>query len=245
MPTVDVDAHRMPPASEPDGASPVSPNEARDIATGRGPHRWQVVVPVLLLCLLSGLIGWWIAQPDDTSFNDVDTGFLSDMSTHHQGAIQMSFGYLRNENDGLVGHFAREIIVTQSMEIAMMNSLLADAGDPANASDDVAMDWMGMATDPAQMPGMATEEEFAELRDARGRDADDRFTELMVRHHAAGADMAEYAAQHGRNARVKALATRMATVQRAEIREMNQRREQLGLAPIDAAQLEDVEMHHS
>lgn len=199
---------------------------------------------VLALCFLSAVIGWWIGQPRDESFNAVDTGFLADMSLHHQGAIQLSFEYLTNESDSLVGHFAREIVTAQSQEIAQMNNLLAEAGNPTNANDDVAMDWMGMATDPARMPGMATEDELAALRAARGIDADDRFTELMIRHHAAGATMAEYAAKHGQNARVKRGASGMAAVQRREIVEMNQRREQLGLAPVEVRERGQMDMDH-
>lgn len=198
-----------------------------------GVRPWEIVVVVVGLCLLSGMIGWWLGQPGDESFSAVDTGFLSDMTLHHQGAIQMSFEYLSNENDSLVGHFAREIITSQSQEVAQMNNLLVDAGSPANATDDVSMDWMGMGTPAAEMPGMASEADFERLRAARGIDADDQFTELMIRHHDAGATMAAYAARRGRNERVRRAAAGMAAVQRREIVEMNQRRVQLGLAPVE------------
>jgi hypothetical protein len=87
----------------------------------RGPDRWQIVV--LVLCFVSGVVGWWINQPRDESFNAVDVGFLSDMETHHNGAIALSFDYLGREHDSLVGHFAREIIVGQSQEIAANEQL--------------------------------------------------------------------------------------------------------------------------
>ena len=198
-----------------------------------GMRPWEVVVVVVALCLLSGMFGWWLGQPGDESFSDVDTGFLADMTLHHQGAIQMSFEYLTNENDSLVGHFAREIITSQSQEVAQMNNLLVDAGSPASASDDVAMDWMGMGMPAAEMPGMASEADLERLRAAHGIDADDQFTELMIRHHDAGATMATYAARRGSNERVRRAAAGMAAVQRLEIVEMNQRRVQLGLAPVE------------
>ncbi len=109
-------------------------------------------------------------------FSAVDVGFLSDMQTHHGGAISMSFDYLAHENDSLVGHFAREI-----------------------------------------------------------------FMHLMIRHHAAGAAMAEYAAAHGENDGVKQLAAAMARVQRTEVAEMNSRRKALGLAPVSADELQQLE----
>jgi uncharacterized protein (DUF305 family) len=194
----------------------------------------------LALMLLAGVVGWWIGRSDRESFNDVDVGFLADMTAHHEGAISLGFDYLRNEHDTLVGHFAREIVFLQAQQIASMNSLLEAAGDPERAYDDIAMDWMGNPVTSARMPGLATEAEFAELRAAQGLAADDAFTRLMIRHHAAGAAMADYAARNGSNEKVRALASSMAKVQRLEITEMNQRRTELGLAPVDTS---DVELH--
>jgi len=62
----------------------------------------------------------------------------------------------------------------------------------------------------------------------------------MLRHHAAGAAMAAYAAEHGSNHTVRELASSMATVQRLEITELQQRRTALGLPAVDTA---DVELH--
>lgn len=84
------------------------------------------------------------------------------------------------------------------------------------------------------MPGLATAAQFADLEAAVGADADDVFTELMIRHHAAGVVMAEFADAGGDNARVRRFARGIARVQRTEIAELNARREQLGLARIDA-----------
>ena len=192
----------------------------------------------VFLILIAGFAGWWVAQPRDESFNDTDVGFLSDMVVHHEGAVSLGFDYLRNENDPLVGHFAREIILVQSQQMATMNALLDGAGDPDSAADDVAMDWMGMPVASNRMPGLATEAEFAELRAARGIDADDVFTQLMIRHHAAGAVMADHAAANGSNKRVRELAAAMAKVQRTEVTEMNRQRAAQGLAVVDVSDLE-------
>ena len=204
----------------------------------RGPSRWQVVVLGLALCFLAGVIGWWIAQPDEQSFNSVDVGFLSDMETHHRGAIELSFTYLGREHDSLVGHFAREIVLGQAQELAVMNSLLDEAGSPASAADDVAIEWMGHAVAPAQMPGMATDAEVEALRAAHGVEADDRFTRLMILHHAAGAAMARYAAEHGENPKVKQLGAAMARAQLTEVTELNNRRVELGLEPVSDAAID-------
>ncbi len=196
-----------------------------------------------VLVLFIGVTGWWIGRSDGDSFNDVDVGFLSDMGVHHQGAISLGFDYLRRESDPLVGHFAREIILLQSQQIATMNILLDEAGEPDQASDDIVMEWMGEPVTSERMPGLATLGEYEELRGAQGLAADDVFTRLMIRHHTAGAIMARYAAEHGSNQKVREFAAKTADAQKTEIVEMNNRREQLGLAPVDVTDLIDA-MHH-
>lgn len=211
-----------------------------------GPAPWQVVVVVLALCFLAGVVGWWLNEPDDPSFNSVDVGFLADMETHHNGAINLSFDYLDRSHDPVVKHFAQEIISSQSQELAAMNGYLNQAGGAnAVAGDDVAMEWMGHPVAPSAMPGMPTKDERAELDAASGLTADDVFTRLMIRHHAGGIAMAEYAAAHGEHPGVRRFAARMAKVQRTEINEMNARRVTLGLDPIPGAEIEALEHAHS
>lgn len=204
-------------------------------------RRWpfglaQSIVLVLVCTLVGGAIGWALGGRDDAeSFNDVDAGFLEDMTAHHNGAVALGLEYLARQSDPTIAHFAREIVTIQSAEMAVMNLLIDDAGRPAIATDGVAMEWMGEPTDPGAMPGMASADDFAQLRAASGIAADDLFTRLMIRHHDAGIAMAERAAAEGENARVRRLAHTMAKVQRTEIDEMNRRRVALGLAAVDSS----------
>ena len=209
------------------------------------PNRWQVVTLVVALCFLSGVVGWWIGRPTDPSFNDVDVGFLSDMETHHQGAISLAFNYLGRGNDALVAQIAREVILEQSQEISVMNSYLNQAGPRKSENDDVAMDWMGLAVPLDRMPGMPTPQQTNDLRASTGAQADEIFTRLMINHHAAGVAMADYAAAHGENDDVKRLATAMSKVQRSEIAELNHRRTTLGFTAVDAKALEDLHAEHT
>jgi uncharacterized protein (DUF305 family) len=66
----------------------------------------------------------------------------------------------------------------------------------------------------------------------------------MIRHHAAGAAMAAYAATHAEHPRVREFAARMATVQRNEFNEMNHRRVAIGLPAVTRAELDRVERIH-
>src|SRR3954453_21177934 len=205
----------------------------RDPGSRHGPAPWQVVVVVVALCFLAGVVGWWINQPDEQSFSKADVGFLTDMETHHNGAINMSFDYLDRSHDPVVKHFAQEIISSQSQELASMNSYLNRAGGADVAGDgSVAMAWMGHPVRPADMPGMPTKAELGQLDESSGLDADDLFTHLMIRHHAGGIAMADYAAEHGEHAGVRNLARTIAQVQRTEINEINARRVAIGLPRI-------------
>jgi uncharacterized protein (DUF305 family) len=73
------------------------------------------------------------------------------------------------------------------------------------------------ARDGALMPGMATPEQMAELEAADGVEAERLYLGLMIAHHAAGADMAQAGADLAATDKVRALATKMASAQTAEI----------------------------
>ncbi len=192
----------------------------------------RYVVGGLVLVFLAGLVGWWIGQPGEESFSNVDSGFLADMTDHHQGAINLAFEYLHNESSPVIGNIAREIITDQSSQIGLMNSLLGEAGNPSTVGDGIAMDWMGETVPSSEMPGLATQAQFDELRAATGLEADDLFTRLMIQHHAAGVAMSDEAAAQGENDRVRRFARGVAALQRGEIKDMNLQRERLGLEPV-------------
>lgn len=186
-----------------------------------------------LVFVFVGAVGGWLAGRDVApSYNDVDVGFLDDMVQHHSGAITLGFEYLQARGDGPMGHFAREIVVDQSQEVAQMNAFLADVDDHETIGDGVSMEWMGQPIRTQRMPGLATADQITELGESRDLAADDLFSELMIRHHAAGVAMADHAASRGENDRVVVLARAMARVQRQEMASMNAARATLGLASV-------------
>ena len=71
------------------------------------------------------------------------------------------------------------------------------------------------------MPGLATKADYARLATEQGLPADIDFSKLMINHHEAGIEMADYAAANGSNGAVRELARKMAKTQRFEIHEMN------------------------
>jgi uncharacterized protein (DUF305 family) len=202
---------------------------------GPEPMPWRLswvrtVVLILVIGFACGVAGYLIGKPADPGFSDVDKGFLADMVDHHSGALTLAFAYLPRGQDPTLLSMARGIITDQAQEIGTMNGLLDEAGNPGTVGDGIAMDWMGHAYPSRSMPGLATEADYARLATESGLAADDDFSRLMIIHHDAGAEMAEYAASNGSNDTVRELARKMAKTQRFEIAEMNLRRQALGLA---------------
>jgi hypothetical protein len=62
---------------------------------------------------------------------DVDRDFVSMMSPHHQGAIEMAQAVLRNGHNEQIRRLAQEIIVTQQQEIAAMRLAVGDPLPPS------------------------------------------------------------------------------------------------------------------
>lgn len=200
-------------------------------------HPFNIGVLVVTAALLAGMVGWLIGDSGaEPEHNRVDTGFLQDMREHHQQAVEMSWIYRsKPDTDPGLREVARTIIVGQNLEIGRMIQMLRGFGEPEYRDAGTPMDWMddehaahggdapsgGNPDDPfTQMPGMATEEQLDALNAATGRDADELFVELMTVHHQAGAEMAQYAIDHGANDEVVAMAEGIVHGQLGEIVEM-------------------------
>jgi len=82
----------------------------------------------------------------------------------------------------------------------------------------------------AQMPGLQSEAQIEALRAATGREADRLFLTMMADHHRGGIHMAEYAADHASQHKVRDLAQLMVTNQSSEVREYQLTAQRLGLA---------------
>lgn len=177
----------------------------------------------LAMLLLGSGIGYWIgdsvARPDHSA---VDEGFLQDMRYHHDQAVDMAFFYLTETVDPhpRLLLIAKEIFFSQQLETGRMIQLLRSF--KANEVNDtgIAMTWMGHAMPIDEMDGLATQEELNEFARASGDDAARIFASLMIDHHLAGIDMAQYAIDNGSNQDVINMAESMVTGQEAEVDEL-------------------------
>ena len=212
-------------AAEPAVDEPTDPSEGEANGAdegGDGPRRGlstaKVVILVLACAFLAGAAGYLIGDrtsgPPDSA---VDTGFLHDMLDHHEQAVTMASVTTASASDPVVRDFAREVLIEQRYEIGLMDAYLQARDEERGDPDRDAMAWMGMGMPLAQMPGYASEEELAALQAADPEDQNELFLELMIAHHRGGVAMAEYAARHAEDPRVRRLAEVMADVQAKEI----------------------------
>ncbi len=184
----------------------------------RGLSTTKIVILVLACAFLAGAAGYLLGDrtsgPSDSA---VDVGFLHDMLDHHEQAVTMASVTTANASDPIVRDFAREVLIEQRYEIGLMDAYLQARDEVRGDPERDAMAWMGMGMPVAQMPGYASEDELDALQSASPEEQNEVFLELMIAHHRGGVAMAEYAARHAEDPRVRRLAEVMADVQAKEI----------------------------
>lgn len=207
-----------------------------DEAPGRlerwfGPLTWgRVLALVLALAFLGGAVGYLIGHRSDRDpLSSTDVGFMQDMSAHHTQAVQMSIMLLGKAGiDPALESYAMEILVGQRYEIGLMNATLDRFGHPTEQGR-TAMAWMDDPVPADEMPGLATDAQMADLRDAQGKDAEVLWIALMSKHHLGGIHMADFAARHGHDRTTRNMAKAMVNTQRGEVQDLNRTRIRLGL----------------
>lgn len=193
------------------------------------PTRNQAVGLVLAALFLAGAIGYMVGGDRPPGQSSPDVGFLRDMTTHHDQAVEMANMAIDRATEPLVRTFAREVLITQRYELGLMSAWLGDWGYSYGEERAEAMAWMGVPTPVEEMPGMASDVQMDALRRAEGRQVDALFLAMMSEHHRGGADMATAALRVVDDADVRALAEAVARNQRIEINEYQAARQRLGL----------------
>ncbi|MFC9296824.1 DUF305 domain-containing protein [Streptomyces sp. NPDC057011] len=148
--------------------------------------------------------------PDDSP-NAADHTYTRHMIEHHRQALAMSaLAPERAAAEG-VKRVAERITAAQQPEIGAMEKWLARYPQPPAGSG---------GHDHGAMPGMATEQQLKELKDARGADFDRLFLKLMIAHHEGALTMAGTALAEGNNVMVEEMANEVVATQTAEIHRM-------------------------
>jgi uncharacterized protein (DUF305 family) len=200
------------------------------------PHGTGVPVAVLVTTIVATLLVgaavgmlvtlWRVDSDAPPGAGSVDVGFAQDMSVHHQQAVTLA-GWARDHStDQEIVGLAFDIESTQQSQVGMMQGWLSLWNQPLYPSGGY-MTWMptssshenmsGEQGGVARMPGMATQEEITRLRSLTGKAMDVYFLQLILRHHAGGAEMALYAGEHAAQAQVRALASSIHRSQTAEM----------------------------
>ncbi|MGY1803443.1 DUF305 domain-containing protein [Blastococcus sp. SYSU D00922] len=230
--------------------APVMPHaeEVDDVTDGRPARRSPLrttllaVIAIGLVLLGGGLaVALGIGRTADPTVDSVDAGFSRDMARHHLQGVEMANLVAERSQDPEVRQLAFDISATQTNQAGRMQGWLALWGLPTTGGDTMA--WMSESgghshdmagMDGGLMPGMATEEELANLRQLSGTPFDVEFLRLMIRHHQGGKDMAEYAAEHAQERAVRELADTIAQTQTAETGTMTDMLTARGGTPLPA-----------
>ncbi|MGW4632868.1 DUF305 domain-containing protein [Nocardia sp. NPDC004415] len=203
----------------------------------------------MVAALIVGLLaGYWIrdvvtADTSEPTLDVVDVGFAQDMATHHNQAVEMSATALQQAQDPAVRTLAFDVLTTQQSQLGMMRGWLMLWDRPV--SSEQPMRWMRRTEshtsnadhqmpqqDSMRMPGMATTEELAELRRARGADFDTLYLQLLLRHHEGGMTMARAARDNATIPAVAALAKQIDDAQTAESQAIADMLAQRGAPPL-------------
>lgn len=175
-------------------------------------------VAVVVLMAGAYIVGDRTGRDGDPGEDSVDVGFARDMGTHHAQAVQLANLLRDRTGDEAMRLLATDIALTQQSQIGQMRGWLDTWGRPPT-SVEPPMRWMDHpAGEP--MPGLASDEEIAELTASEGADAEVLFLQLMIRHHEGGLHMARVAAEDAEQPYVRALATGVVESQTADIANM-------------------------
>ena len=188
------------------------------------------VVVGLLLGYAGGLLTPTLTRPGEGS---PEAGFARDMTTHHAQAVEMGLMAFQQGEDPEVRQIGGDIATGQQGEIGTMQTWLRSWKlDPTG--DQAPMAWMpdgARSVKNGLMPGMATPEEMAKLRSAKGREFDLLFLQMMIKHHIGGVHMLDAVLKQGHDDDVLAVAQVMKNTQQTDLTNLVAAQKRLGGQP--------------
>lgn len=134
---------------------------------------------------------WDRLEEAKTKFTQADVDFMTGMIGHHAQALIMSELAPKNGASSEIRVLTARIINAQKDEIATMQNWLRERGQtvPEIHIDGTMLMVHGGGDHSMHMPGMLTQEQLDELRDARGLDYDILFLKYMIQHHQGAVSM--------------------------------------------------------
>lgn len=164
--------------------------------------------------------------------NAVDIGFAQAMMKHHDEALMLAT-LAMHASDPRIEKLTHAIVMAQSHERGLMQGWLSAWGKPAIPSGKP-MDWVDLptgirsvedlnyisrckASGDGRMPGSPSVADYELLGSATGSQKDQLFLELMIKHHEAAVDMADFAGRHAQSDLIKGLTNR---IKREQLKEL-------------------------
>ncbi|MDQ6751146.1 MAG: DUF305 domain-containing protein [Actinomycetota bacterium] len=201
-------------------------------------YRRRITAGLLAVVGTAGLTaaGCGSAGSDKASGNAVDKAFASEMTAHHQGALDMAGVARTRAGHREIRTLASSIVSTQTPEIAQLKTATKDLGGSSEGHSGGAMHG---GHDMASQGNLRTlglsEAQAGMMHDANAlttaKPFDRAFIDMMVPHHQGAIRMARVELAKGKNAKLKALAQRIISAQSGEIGQMNSWRQGWYRAP--------------
>lgn len=193
-----------------------APNLGDKISALLSGERRKILVSLAVLTVL-GLVAansFYTSNeaPSSSGFNRADVMFMNMMIIHHDQAIEMAeLAPNRTDNENIL-ELAENISGAQRSENEQMAEWLRQLGYERPVRGH-------------RMAGMASAEEMERLENSTGKEFNVMFSELMIRHHRGGIQMAQNFIRSGRNPELIELEKGMVEAQKQEIRLMQKWRE--------------------
>lgn len=202
------------------------------------PRRNIFVVGLICIVAVAALALIFVVRSGTPTDTSPEAGFARDMATHHAQAVEMAFNVRDASSDEAIRTLAYDIITTQSAQRGIFMGWLQQWGlDQASSRRPMA--WMtdhGHAGAPSTasgvMPGMASQDEMARMKAAKGKAAEILFLQLMIRHHEGGVEMAKGLLKLSDRPEVRELGQHIVDGQTAEITLMKELLGQRGAQPL-------------
>ncbi|MGQ0712702.1 MAG: DUF305 domain-containing protein [Gemmatimonadaceae bacterium] len=116
------------------------------------------------------------------SYTAADVHFMSGMIGHHAQAIHIAQWAPTHDASPSLRILAARVINAQRDEIALMQQWLRDRGQPVPEVTEAGT-MTGGAAHSGHMAGMLSDEQLAQLDQARGKEFDRLFLRFMIQHH--------------------------------------------------------------
>ena len=174
---------------------------------------WPALLAALALVAVAALAAGCGDDNGGTSSsaagNATDAAFVTDMTAHHQGAIEMAEVAQRRAEHAEVRRLADNIISAQEGEISVMKTIGRDMdGMGMNDGDHMGMSQSQMGMD-MDMPMLRRVKPF-----------DRAFIDMMVPHHVGAIAMAKQLLKEGEQPALRRLASDIISAQTDEIAQM-------------------------